>query len=141
MKVLVFAPDGAIMGFIKIMLSLPSRSPSLLGTHHIMQLLREKGSGSRRPLRLDSCLWFLLWACMSSQRLVLWERNLEPLLAGYRAVRMMDREDMGGGVLSPFQGLGIDRSCLRMDLVLDRPGFEPGHAWTWVCVAVSCPGS
>ena len=33
--------------------------------------------------------------------------------------------------------LGLYRPCLRMDLALDRPGFEPGCALAWVCDAVN----
>lgn len=33
--------------------------------------------------------------------------------------------------------LGFYRPRLRMDLALDRPGFEPGCALTWVCDAVN----
>ena len=51
---------------------------------------------------------------------------------------------MSFSALFRSSSLDLDEPCLRMDLTVYRPGFEPGCALTWVCDAVSTaspPGS
>ena len=51
---------------------------------------------------------------------------------------------MSFSALFRSSSLDLDEPCLRMDLTVYRPGFEPGCALTWVCDAVSAaspPGS
>lgn len=58
----------------------------------------------------------------------------------YKAVRVIDKEAIWGWSLSvPFRSssLGKDPSCLKINLVSDRPRFKPGYTLSWMCDAVN----
>lgn len=77
---------------------------------------------------------------MGSQRGFLGERNPKSSMVVYKAVRVIDKEVIWGWSLSaPFRSssLGNDPSCLKINLVSDRPRFKAGYTLSRMCDAVN----